>query len=157
MEKLILLFIFMFYIQYKCFNLNFFYNTCFTVIHVILCYMINTYCMGNKQFCEFLCFMKLWYKMSFSDRLYVWYKFIITLIGEYITNSWRFCTPFGPKRFTNLPETMRGQVVVITGANTGIGKVNATLFARLGAKVMYYFCYHFNSTVLIFVAYLTVN
>ncbi|CAG2175170.1 unnamed protein product [Oppiella nova] len=31
---------------------------------------------------------------------------------------------------------MRGQVVVITGANTGIGKVNATLFARLGAKVV---------------------
>ena len=66
---------------------------------------------------------------------YVIVKFHLLLTFEMIRNSLRF-TPFGPKKLENLPN-IDGKVVIITGSNSGIGKVTAKVLTQLGAKVIF--------------------
>jgi len=73
--------------------------------------------------------------MNFSYRIYVELRILYEFILEVIANSLRF-TPIGPKRFNNL-NNIDGKVVIVTGSNTGIGKVTVEVLSKLGAKVRF--------------------
>lgn len=67
-----------------------------------------------------------------SPREYV--KLIVQLFLEGLRNLFRFIPSVGPK--TYLKQTkMDNQIVIVTGANSGIGKATAKEMAKRGAKV----------------------
>lgn len=61
--------------------------------------------------------------------------FVAKSLAESFAN---FCNNIGiwHRNLATLPETLQGNVVVITGANSGIGKFTAQTCAKLGAKVI---------------------
>src|SRR5437660_989497 len=64
----------------------------------------------------------------------VFLKNVIEVSSEFSRNAFRFLPGVGPIEYHN-DKCLAGRVVIITGANTGLGKETAMQFAKREAKV----------------------
>ena len=72
---------------------------------------------------------------GFFYRFYVLLWFQIATIMESISNTFNFIGLYRRKR-AKLPKSLEDKIVMITGANSGIGKETAKVSAMLGARVI---------------------
>lgn len=69
-------------------------------------------------------------------RNYTFSLLCLSFVGEMALNSVRFFHLYKKRRTAQLPASLQGKIVLITGANSGIGKQTVKTCLRLGATVI---------------------
>ena len=74
--------------------------------------------------------------MEFLYDIYLYIWLVIALIPEFLGNMIHILCVCKIRKCANLPTSLKGQTIVITGANFGIGKETFKVCLQLGAKVI---------------------